>query len=58
MTAKLIPSNPAEVMVIRSITPDIVTLSVPFRRFGRLKIGGRGTIGIPFSRLRGTSDTV
>jgi len=44
MTSKVIPSNPVDVMVIRSITPDIVTLSTPFLRFGRLKIGGRGTI--------------
>ncbi|KKY23837.1 hypothetical protein UCRPC4_g02650 [Phaeomoniella chlamydospora] len=31
-------------MVIRDITHDITTLSVPFYRFGRLRIGGRGTI--------------
>jgi len=42
--AKLIPSDPAKVMVIRDITPNITTLSVPFLRFGHLKIGGRGTI--------------
>ncbi|KAI6370007.1 hypothetical protein MCOR25_004349 [Pyricularia grisea] len=44
MSSKLIPDNPAEVMVIRNITPNIVTLSVPFKRFGRFDIGGRGTI--------------
>jgi len=45
MTSKLVPANPSEVMVIRSVTQNITTLSVPFLRFGRLRIGGRGTIG-------------
>jgi hypothetical protein len=31
-------------MVIRRITPNILTCSTPFLRFGRIKIGGRGTI--------------
>ncbi|KAF2232665.1 hypothetical protein EV356DRAFT_525048 [Viridothelium virens] len=44
MTSKLIPPNPSEVMVIRKVTPNITTLSAPFSRFGRVKIGGRGTI--------------
>ncbi|KAF2634609.1 hypothetical protein P280DRAFT_413423 [Massarina eburnea CBS 473.64] len=45
MTSKLIPSNPDQVMVIRDLVPrTITTLSVPFLRFGKLKIGGRGTI--------------
>lgn len=44
MSSKLIPANPADVMVIREITPNVVTLSVPFRRFGKLRVGGRGTI--------------
>ncbi|KAK5990987.1 hypothetical protein PT974_09262 [Cladobotryum mycophilum] len=44
MSAELIPSNPADVMVIRNITPNVVTLSVPFARFGKLKVGGRGTL--------------
>ncbi|KAF8859789.1 hypothetical protein BDZ45DRAFT_688876 [Acephala macrosclerotiorum] len=44
MTSKLIPSNPEEVMVIRDIAPGVTTLSVPFLRFGRIKIGGRATI--------------
>ncbi|KAE8454457.1 hypothetical protein EG329_000080 [Mollisiaceae sp. DMI_Dod_QoI] len=44
MTSKLIPSNPEEVMVIRDIAPNVTTLSVPFLRFGRVKIGGRATI--------------
>lgn len=42
--AKLVPADPAKVMVIRDITPTITTLSVPFLRFGLIKIGGRGTI--------------
>lgn len=31
-------------MVIRYVTPDIVTLSLPFSRFGLIKFGGRGTL--------------
>lgn len=46
MSSKLIPSNPADVMVIRNVTPNVVTFSVPFARFGRIKIGGRGTLGM------------
>lgn len=46
MSASLIPSNPADLMVIRNVTPNIVTFSVPFSRFGRIKIGGRGTLGM------------
>ena len=42
--AKLIPSDPAKVMVIRDVTPRITTLSVPFLRFGLLKVGGRATL--------------
>ena len=41
---KLIPNDPEKVMVIRDVTPNITTLSVPFLRFGRVKIGGRGTL--------------
>ncbi|KAF2093492.1 hypothetical protein NA57DRAFT_81421 [Rhizodiscina lignyota] len=44
MTSKLIPPNPSAVMVIRDVTPNIVTCSAPFYRFGRIKVGGRGTI--------------
>lgn len=44
MTSKLIPSNPSEVMVIRQLTKNITTLSVPFSRFGHIHIGGRGTL--------------
>ncbi|KAI9879624.1 MAG: hypothetical protein M1830_007984 [Pleopsidium flavum] len=44
MSSKLVPSNPSEVMVIRRVTPNIVTCSAPFSRFGRFKVGGRGTI--------------
>jgi hypothetical protein len=46
MTSKLIPTEPEKVMVIRKVTPDITTLSVPFLRFGKIKIGGRGTLGV------------
>lgn len=42
--SKLIPSDPEKVMVVRHLTPDVVTLSTPFLRFGRIKIGGRGTL--------------
>lgn len=42
--AKLIPSDPAKVMVIRDVTPNITTLSTPFLRVGLIKIGGRGTL--------------
>jgi hypothetical protein len=44
MTSKLVPSNPSKVMVIRDVTPNIVTLSLPFTRFGKFRVGGRGTI--------------
>jgi len=44
MSATLIPTNPSDVMVIRDVTPNVVTLSVPFLRFGKVPIGGRGTI--------------
>lgn len=44
MSSTLIPTNPSDVMVIRDLTPNIVTLSVPFLRFGKVPIGGRGTI--------------
>lgn len=43
--SKLVPKDPEEVMVIRKVTPNITTLSVPFSRFGRIRIGGRATIG-------------
>lgn len=45
MSARLVPPSPADVMVIRNITPNIATFSVPFARFGKLKVGGRGTLG-------------
>ncbi|KAJ5775649.1 uncharacterized protein N7511_000660 [Penicillium nucicola] len=41
---QLFPANPAATMVIRHVTPDIVTMSLPFARFGRLQFGGRGTL--------------
>jgi phosphoserine aminotransferase len=45
MSSKLIPSNPSEVMVIRDISPNVVTFSVPFARFGIIRVGGRATLG-------------
>lgn len=45
MSSKLIPANPADVMVIGNITPNVVTFSVPFKRFGTIPVGGRGTVG-------------
>ncbi|RSL56859.1 hypothetical protein CEP54_008599 [Fusarium duplospermum] len=44
MSSKLIPSKPEDVMVIRNVTPNIATFSVPFSRYGKIKIGGRGTV--------------
>jgi hypothetical protein len=46
MSDKLSHPDPAKVMVIRDVVPKVITtLSVPFWRFGKIKIGGRGTIG-------------
>ena len=45
MSSKLIPANPADVMVIRDLTPNVTIFSVPFSRFGVFKVGGRGTLG-------------
>lgn len=45
MSDKLVPKTPSDVMVIRDITPNVVTLSVPFARFGMIRVGGRATIG-------------
>lgn len=42
--SKFVPTDPASVMVFRDILPNLMTLSSPFARFGRLKVGGRGTI--------------
>ncbi|KAM3547244.1 hypothetical protein ARSEF4850_010138 [Beauveria asiatica] len=44
MSTECIPSRPSDVMVVRNVTPNIVTFSVPFARFGKAKIGGRGTL--------------
>ncbi|MCJ1309915.1 hypothetical protein MMC25_003576 [Agyrium rufum] len=51
MSSKLIPKDPESVMVIRNVTPNIITCSMPFNRFGLFKVGGRGTI----VRLRNNS---
>jgi hypothetical protein len=62
MSSKLVPQNAEEVMVIREIAPNVTTLSVPFLRFGRIKFGGRATIGIypssSFSSISLTGQTV
>ena len=47
---QLFPSNPSETMVIRDITPNMVTMSLPFARFGIVRFGGRGTLGRPLSQ--------
>ena len=47
MTRTLVPPDPETVMVIRDVAPAVTTLSVPFLRFGRLRWGGRATIGMP-----------
>ncbi|KAF4589602.1 nuclear protein Qri2/Nse4 [Ophiocordyceps camponoti-floridani] len=44
MSAALIPAKPEDLMVIRTITPNITTFSAPFSRYGKLRIGGRGTL--------------
>ncbi|PHH67778.1 hypothetical protein CDD82_1133 [Ophiocordyceps australis] len=44
MSSSLIPQKPQDVMVIRNVTPSTAIMSVPFSRFGRIKIGGRGTV--------------
>ncbi|RCI16651.1 hypothetical protein L249_2877 [Ophiocordyceps polyrhachis-furcata BCC 54312] len=44
MSAALIPAKPEDFMVIRNITPNITTFSAPFSRYGKLRIGGRGTL--------------
>jgi hypothetical protein len=43
---QLFPSNPSATMVIRDVTPNIVTMSLPFARFGIWRFGGRGTLGL------------
>jgi len=41
--SKMAPTT-ASTMVIRQVTDAITTFSVPFSRFGLIKVGGRGTI--------------
>jgi hypothetical protein len=45
MSDKLTANNPDDSMVIRELVPGVTTLSVPFARFGRIKFGGRATVG-------------
>lgn len=42
---KLFVGEPNEVTVTRKVTENITTFSVPFSRFGRIKFGGRQTVG-------------
>ncbi|EAS31289.3 uncharacterized protein CIMG_06768 [Coccidioides immitis RS] len=45
MSPALTPQHPEEVMVTRELEgQNIITCSLPFSRFGVLRIGGRGTI--------------
>lgn len=44
MSSQLIPANPADVLVVRDLTPNVTTLSVPFERYGRIHFGGRATV--------------
>lgn len=55
MASKLVPSNPSDVMVIRDVTPNVVTFSVPFLRVGKIPIGGRGTLGMSLLRYLSNS---
>ncbi|KAL1898407.1 hypothetical protein Cpir12675_001872 [Ceratocystis pirilliformis] len=47
-TPGLAPADPEAVVVFANPTPNILTLSVPFLRYGRFPIGGRATV----ARLR------
>lgn len=42
----LFGTDPASTMVIRKVTENITTFSVPFNRMNSAKIGGRGTVGL------------
>lgn len=44
--SKLAQNNLSEALVIRDVTPNVTTFSIPFARFGVLRVGGRGTIGM------------
>ncbi|KAJ5785873.1 uncharacterized protein N7503_011085 [Penicillium pulvis] len=41
---QLFPTDPSSSMVIRAVTPEITTFSLPFARFGIVRFGGRGTL--------------
>lgn len=40
----LLPADPAPRTVIRSLTSNITTISLPFSRFGRISLGARATL--------------
>ena len=42
----LFGADPAATMVIRKVTENITTFSMPFARYNQAKIGGRGTVGM------------
>lgn len=42
---QLFPTDPSSTMVIRAVTPEIITFSLPFARFGIVRFGARGTLG-------------
>ena len=42
--AKLFPTDPTSCMVIRQLSPNITTFSLPFSRFGQARIGARSTL--------------
>ncbi|EPS38934.1 hypothetical protein H072_7323 [Dactylellina haptotyla CBS 200.50] len=44
MSSKLWGNDPSKTDVIRQVTDNITTVSVPFLRFGLIKFGGRATI--------------
>ncbi|KAJ5947403.1 hypothetical protein N7466_000418 [Penicillium verhagenii] len=41
---QLFPTDPSSSMVIRAVTPEIITFSLPFARFGIIRFGARGTL--------------
>jgi hypothetical protein len=45
MATKIIPTDVDSVVVIRDITPNITTVSMPLLAMSLFKFGGRATIG-------------
>lgn len=42
--SQAIANKLGDVVVIREVTPNVTTLSIPFKLFGKVKVGGRGTL--------------